>query len=63
MAEANRTTALARLSALALAPLFLGRRALSLDWLQAENGPPAPQDNTLSRPAITPPEHAIKRRG
>ncbi len=58
MTAPNRQTTLDRLAALAVAPFQLGQQALGLRWLQSENGPPEP-----SAPVLTPPEHAIKRRG
>ena len=59
MADANRKPLIDRATALVAGPLLLGRRALSLAFLE-EEGPPPEAPPRLS---ITPPEHAIKRRG
>ncbi len=63
MADLNRKPILDRMTALAVGPFLLGRRALSLDWVHAEEKPPEPPAETPARITITPPEHAIKRRG
>lgn len=63
MANENRKPIIDRMAALVAGPFLLGRRALSLAWTRAEDSPPELPAETLARIAITPPEHAIKRRG
>jgi hypothetical protein len=64
MADLNRKPLLDRMTALLAGPLLLGRQALNLEWGQAAvGGPPEPQVEAPARIAVTPPEHAIKRRG
>jgi len=63
MADANRKPILDRMTALVAGPFLLGRRALSLDWAQAEGSPPEPPVEVPARIAIKSPDHAIKRRG
>ena len=63
MADLNRKSILDRVTALLAGPFLLGRRALSLEWVQAEGGPPKPPTAAPVSIAVTPPEHAIKRRG
>lgn len=63
MADLNRKPILDRMAALVAGPFLLGRRALSLDWTHAEGSPPEPPPDAPARIAVTPPEHAIKRRG
>ncbi|MDP1832856.1 MAG: hypothetical protein Q8K67_12415 [Geothrix sp.] len=63
MAAVDRKPVLDRLAALVAGPFLLGRRALNLDWAQAEGGPPKPPPAAPAPIAITPPPHAIKRRG
>jgi len=65
MADATRKPILDRLSALVAGPFLLGRKALSLDWAQAEGSPPDPgsQAQAPARITVKSPEHAIKRRG
>jgi hypothetical protein len=63
MAELNRKPILDRMAALVVGPFLLGRRALNLEWVDAKASPPGPQTEANAGIAITPPEHAIKRRG
>jgi hypothetical protein len=63
MADASRKPMLDRLSALVAGPFLLGRKALSLDWAQAEGSPPGPPPEAPARITVKSPEHAIKRRG
>ncbi len=64
MAEANRKPILDRAAALLAGPFLLGQRALDLTFLPGKAAPPeAPPREAASRISITPPEHAIKRRG
>ncbi|NTW86078.1 MAG: hypothetical protein HGB30_07935 [Holophagaceae bacterium] len=62
MADANRTPLLDRAAALLAGPFLLGRQALSLAFLTDRETPEAPA-LALQRIPVTPPEHAIKRRG
>jgi hypothetical protein len=64
MTELTRKPMIDRLTALLAGPFLLGRRALSLDWADAQGSPP--QSIAADAPArivVTSPEHAIKRRG
>ena len=63
MADTNRKPMLDRLGSLLVAPFLLGRQALSL-LLPDQDAPQEalPTDATF-RITVTPPEHAIKRRG
>jgi hypothetical protein len=63
MADANRKPITDRLVALVAGPFLLGRRALNHEWADAPGGPPEPTAGALARITVTPPEHAIKRRG
>jgi hypothetical protein len=63
MTDLIRKPLLDRLAALVVAPFLLGRRALSLEWVDAKASPPGPQTEATTGIAITSPEHAIKRRG
>ena len=63
MTDESRKPILDRIAALAVGPFLLGRRALSLEWAHAEGRPPEPPPEPPARIAVTPPEHAIKRRG
>ena len=63
MAELNRKPILDRMAALVMGPFLLGRRALNLEWIDAKASPPEPRTDATTSIAITPPEHAIKRRG
>lgn len=67
MADATRKPMLDRMTALVAGPFLLGKRALSLEWVQAEGPPPqspvGPPAEAPARIAIKSPEHAIKRRG
>jgi hypothetical protein len=62
MADARKPI-LDRMTALVAGPFLLGRRALDLTFLKEEapSGPPPPP--APPRISITPPDHAIKRRG
>ena len=60
MADLTSTPLLARATALLAGPFLLGRQALNLVLSADKEGPPAASPARLS---ITPPEHAIKRRG
>ncbi|HEY3400131.1 MAG TPA: hypothetical protein VGK03_05810 [Geothrix sp.] len=63
MADANRKPFLDRATALLAGPFLLGRRALDMAFLKEEDPPGQPPPDAASRISITPPEHAIKRRG
>ncbi|WP_243303446.1 hypothetical protein [Geothrix oryzisoli] len=62
MADETRKPILDRMAALVAGPLLLGREAMNLvfrpDPEASPGAPPAPL-----RITVTPPEHAIKRRG
>jgi hypothetical protein len=62
MADPTRKPMLDRTLALLAGPFLLGRQALNLAFLQGERAPEPPPDPTR-RITVTPPEHAIKRRG
>lgn len=63
MADALRKPMLDRAAALLAGPFLLGRQALAVLSRSAADAPPeAPKEAPL-RLSITPPEHAIKRRG
>ena len=63
MTVLNRKPMIDRMTALLAGPFLLGQRALSLDWAKAEGSPPEPTAEAPARMTVTPPEHAIKRRG
>jgi hypothetical protein len=63
MAELNRKPMIDRLKALVAGPFLLGQRALNLGWADAQGSPPEPPSAVPARITVTPPEHAIKRRG
>ena len=63
MADLNRKPILDRIAALVAGPFLLGRRALTLVWVDAKASPPESRTEATPRIAITSPEHAIKRRG
>jgi hypothetical protein len=63
MTELNRNLMIDRVTALLAGPFLLGRRALSLDWADAQGSPPGPTAEAPEPMTVTPPEHAIKRRG
>jgi hypothetical protein len=58
-----RKPTLDRTLALLAGPFLLGRQALSLAFLPDEDAPPEASPETALRITVTPPEHAIKRRG
>jgi hypothetical protein len=58
----DRKPLLDRAAALVAGPFLLGRRALDLVFLPDKDGPP-PAPEAAPRLTVTPPEHAIKRRG
>lgn len=64
MADAPRKPLLDRATALLAGPFLLGREALDLAFLRGQAAPPGgPPETASHRPTVTPPEHAIKRRG
>jgi hypothetical protein len=63
MAEPSRKPIIDRVAALVAGPFLLGKQALSFTWADAQGSPPEPPSKTSARITVTPPEHAIKRRG
>ena len=63
MADVDRKPILDRTFTLLAAPFLLGKQALGLIFSPDEEAPPEPPGPTPLRISITPPEHAIKRRG
>ncbi len=63
MADADRKPLLARAAALLAGPFLLGRQALNLAFLSDRETPSEAPTPALQRIPVTPPEHAIKRRG
>jgi len=63
MAERDRRPITDRLAALVAGPFLLGRWALDFQWGEAPGSPPEPPPEPPARFSLTPPEHAIKRRG
>lgn len=63
MADANRKPLIYRAAALVAGPFLMGKRALGLAFLPDKEAPPEAPLNAAPRLSITPPEHAIKRRG
>jgi hypothetical protein len=64
MADLNPKAMLNRAVVLLAGPFLLGQRALGLLFLSRKGDPPeALPKNAASRITVTPPEHAIKRRG
>jgi hypothetical protein len=64
MADETRKPILDRLAALVAGPLLLGREAMSLAFRPDKEAPPeTPPERMPLRLTVTPPEHAIKRRG
>ena len=62
--SADRTPLLDRAATLLATPFLLGRQALSLAFLPDRDAPPeTPPGPVPARLAVTPPTHAIKRRG
>ncbi len=63
MADAHQPL-LDRATALLAGPFLLGQRALNVLLLPEKDAPPeTPPEETALRITVTPPEHAIKRRG
>ncbi len=52
-----------RATALLAGPFLLGQRALSLLLPEKDSPPKAPLESATRPITVTPPEHAIKRRG
>ncbi|MBI1751790.1 MAG: hypothetical protein HY014_12275 [Acidobacteria bacterium] len=63
MADLIRTPIVGRATALLAGPFLLGQKALSLVFPQAKDASADPPPEPALRISITPPEHAIKRRG
>jgi len=63
MADTPRKPILERATALLAGPFLLGQRALSLVFAPGQDAPAEAPAPAVSRLTITPPEHAIKRRG
>jgi hypothetical protein len=63
MADVNRKPMMDRAAALVAGPFLLGQRALSLVFQPDQDAPPKTLKEAPSRITVTPPEHAIKRRG
>jgi hypothetical protein len=63
MADADRKPLLDRAAALLAGPFLLGRQALSLVFPSDLETPSEVPVLALQRISVTPPEHAIKRRG
>jgi hypothetical protein len=63
MADSIRKPILDRAAALLAGPFLLGREALAVLSRSDADARPEPLRATPLRPSITPPEHAIKRRG
>ncbi len=63
MADADRKPLLDRAAALLAGPFLLGRQALSLVFSSDREIPSETPSLALQRIPVTPPEHAIKRRG
>ena len=63
MANMNRKPIFDRMTALVAGPFLLGWRALDLAWVNAPGSPPEPSSEASTRLTVTPPVHAIKRRG
>ncbi|WLT31288.1 hypothetical protein [Geothrix sp. PMB-07] len=63
MTDVIRTPIVERATALLAGPFLLGQKALSLVFQQAKDAPSDPPPEPTLRISITPPEHAIKRRG
>lgn len=62
MGDERRQSILDRTTALVAGPFLLGRRALDLVFSPGQ-APPEPPPDVRPRLTVTPPEHAIKRRG
>lgn len=64
MADETRKPIFDRMAALVAGPFLLGREALSLVFPPDKAAPPGtPPASAPLRLTVTPPEHAIKRRG
>ncbi|MFN7958080.1 MAG: hypothetical protein U0P46_07150 [Holophagaceae bacterium] len=63
MADTPRKPIVERATALLAGPFLLGRRALSLVLAPLQEAPAEVPAPAVSRLTLTPPDHAIKRRG
>lgn len=63
MADVIRKPIVDRATALLAGPFLLGRKALGLVFPPGKDSPADPPPEPALRISITPPEHAIKRRG
>ena len=64
MADAPRKPLVDRATALLAGPFLLGQHALDVLFLPGKGAPPEPAGlDAACRITVTPPEHAIKRRG
>ena len=63
MADETRKPIVERATALLAGPFLLGQRALSLLFQPDKEAPPEVPAQAALRISVTPPEHAIKRRG
>ena len=63
MADLIRKPIVDRAAALLAGPFLLGKQALSLVFQPDKDSPGDPPPEPARRISITPPEHAIKRRG
>ena len=63
MADEIRKPIVERAAALLAGPFLLGQRALSLLFQPDPEAPPETPPQAPLRISVTPPEHAIKRRG
>ncbi|NWJ41679.1 MAG: hypothetical protein HXX12_12005 [Geothrix sp.] len=63
MADSPRKPIVDRATALLAGPFLLGQRALSLVFASGQETSAEAPAPAISRLTITPPEHAIKRRG
>jgi len=63
MADTTRKPIADRATALLAGPFLLGQKALSLVFRPDQTSPGDPPPEPALRFSITPPEHAIKRRG
>ncbi len=63
MADTPRKPIMDRATALLAGPFLLGQRALDFVFAPGQDTPAEAPAPAVSRLTITPPEHAIKRRG